>query len=242
MWLERNKSEIAVKYKVINIEVDCSYIVISNLGRVPKETEVDLCRMLRNDEKEKLRYARMRLKRMINQVIRGSFECYINAGKEITEINHVVEVNQNIENVEGSINMNIWALNEERGYDSRIKEMIDMQKVKRIIHDVEKLKNFIELPNDDQDVVVEKEMLNLLNNEPPQEEKNIAIIDDDEPVVLTNEVVRIKVDVSSAAETDLEDHEPESEEDERILIGNGDGKDIRKYTTEICIPSPTNLG
>jgi hypothetical protein len=89
-WLDRNKDDIAIKYKVIKIEVDCSYIVISNLGMVPKETEGDLCRLLKNDEKEKLRYARMWLKRMINQVIRGSFECYISAGREITEIEHVV--------------------------------------------------------------------------------------------------------------------------------------------------------
>jgi hypothetical protein len=149
-----------------NIEVDCSYIVISNLGMVPKETEVDLCRLLKNEEKEKARYARLWLKRMINQVIRGSLECYINAGKEITEIDHVVEVNQNIENTEGSINMNLWALNVEMGYDSRIKEKIDVQKVKRVIPE-EKLKNFIELPNADLDVVGEKETFNLLNNQPP---------------------------------------------------------------------------
>jgi myosin-crossreactive antigen len=41
-WLERNKDEIAYKYKVSKIEVDCSYIIISNLGMVPKRTEIDL--------------------------------------------------------------------------------------------------------------------------------------------------------------------------------------------------------
>jgi hypothetical protein len=175
---------------------------------------------LKNDEREKLRYTRMWLKRMINQVIRGSFECYINARKEITEIDHVVEVNQNIANAEGSINMNLWALNEEMGYDSRIKEKIDIQKVRKIILNEEKLKNFIELPNVDQDVVVEKETLKLLNNEPPQEENIIAIIDeDDDPVVITSEVVKVKVDVSSAAKTDSEDREPESEDDKVVLLG-----------------------
>jgi hypothetical protein len=71
------------------------------------KTEDDLCKLLRSDEKEKLRYTRMWLKRMVNQVIRGSFECYIKAGKEITETDQVVEVNQNIANAEGSINMNL---------------------------------------------------------------------------------------------------------------------------------------
>jgi hypothetical protein len=128
-------------------------------------------------------------------------------------------------------------LNEEMGYDSRIKEKIDVQKMRRIIPDEEKLKNFIELPNPDQDVVVEKETFILLNNESPQEESNIAIIDnDDEPVELTNDVIKVKVDVSSSTETDLEDREPESEEDEGTLIGDGEAKDMRKDTTESCIP------
>jgi hypothetical protein len=173
---------------------------------------------------------------MINQVIRGSFECYINTGKAITEIDHVVEVNQNIENVEGSIIMNLWALNEEMGYDSHIKENLDLQKLKRTIPE-EKLKNIIELPNDDQDVVVGKETINLLNNEPPQEEQNIMIVDDDnEPITITKEAVKVRVDVSSTNETDIEDREPEDEEDEGIHFGDGEAKDMQKYTTEICIP------
>jgi myosin-crossreactive antigen len=44
-WLERNKEEIAIKYKVSKIEVDFNCIIISNLGMVPKSTEVDLCRL-----------------------------------------------------------------------------------------------------------------------------------------------------------------------------------------------------
>jgi hypothetical protein len=242
MWLERNKDDIAIKYKVTKNEVDCNYIIISNLGMVPKATEVDLCRLLRNDDKEKVRYAPMWLKRMINQIIRGSFECYINAGKEITEIDHVIEVNQNIEDAEGSINMNLWALNEEMGNDSHIKEKLDIQKLKKIIPE-EKLKNFIELPNDNQDVVVRKETINLLNNEPPQEEQNIFIVDDDdEPISITGEPVKVKVDVSSTSETDSEDREPESEEDEVILVGDGEEKNMRKYTTEICIPQSNESG
>jgi Zn-dependent peptidase ImmA (M78 family) len=95
-WLERNKEEIAIKYKASKIMVDCHYIIISNLGMVPKSTETDLCRLLKDEGKDTARYARMWLKRMVNQVLRGSFECYINAGKEITDIDHVAEVNQNI--------------------------------------------------------------------------------------------------------------------------------------------------
>jgi hypothetical protein len=99
-WLNRNKEEIGIKYKATRITVECHYIIISNLGMVPKTTETDLCRLLKGEEKDKPRYARMWLKRMVNQVLRGSFECYINAGKEITDIEHVCEVNHNIANPE----------------------------------------------------------------------------------------------------------------------------------------------
>jgi hypothetical protein len=40
MWLERNKEEIAIKYKVTNIKVDCSYIIISNLERFHKRQKL----------------------------------------------------------------------------------------------------------------------------------------------------------------------------------------------------------
>jgi hypothetical protein len=51
----------------------------------------------------------MRIKRMINQTIRGSSECYINAGKEIASLDHVSEVNNDITNLDSSINMNLWS-------------------------------------------------------------------------------------------------------------------------------------
>jgi hypothetical protein len=43
---------------------------------------------------------------MVNQAIRGSFECYISAGKEITKLDHVAEVNYDITNLDNSVNMN----------------------------------------------------------------------------------------------------------------------------------------
>jgi hypothetical protein len=51
----------------------------------------------------------MWLKRMISQIIRGSFECIINTGKEITELDHVAEVNEEIVNLDCSVNMNLWS-------------------------------------------------------------------------------------------------------------------------------------
>jgi hypothetical protein len=91
-----------------------------------------------------------------------------------------MEVNQDISNPDGSINMNLWSLNEEMGYDSKIKEKVDIKKAKKMVHNPDNLKNFIELPNTDHDVVVEKEVMDLLKNEPPQKEFNIIIIDDED--------------------------------------------------------------
>jgi hypothetical protein len=48
---------------------------------------------------------------MVNQAIRGSFECYINTGNEISTLDHVAEANEDIVNLDSSINMNLWALN-----------------------------------------------------------------------------------------------------------------------------------
>jgi hypothetical protein len=105
-WLKRNSEEIRIKYKVQEIKVDCKFIIISNLGVVPDTTVKDVCGIISEDEKEKVRYGKMWLKRMVNQVIRGSFDCYINAGKEITELDHVSEVGQDITSIESSINLN----------------------------------------------------------------------------------------------------------------------------------------
>jgi hypothetical protein len=227
--LDWNKEEIAIKYKASKISVECHYIIISNLGMVPKRTETDLCRLLKDEGKDKPRYARMWLKRMVNQVLRGSFECYINAGKEITDIDHVVEVNHNIANADDSINMNLWALNEKMGYDAHIKEKLDIKKLKRSIPE-EKLKNFIELPNGDEDVVLKKESIDMINNNPPQEESNIVTIDEEKEMndLFMGRTIRAAVDVSSKGVTENEDIEAESEENDAVLVGDGEPKEMRK--------------
>jgi hypothetical protein len=106
-WLKRNKEEIMLKYKVSDVGVKCNYVIISNLGIVPEATEADVCAIISSNNKEKGRYRRMWLKRMINQAIRGSFECYINASKDITELDHIAEVNYDITNLDNSVNMNL---------------------------------------------------------------------------------------------------------------------------------------
>jgi hypothetical protein len=174
----------------------------------------------------------MWLKRMINQVIRGSFECYINARKDITELDHVAEVNENITNAESSINMNLWALKEEMGYNANVKEKINVEEVKRLVGKSKNLKNFIELPNQDHDIVVEKEVFEKLKNEPPREERNILVEEEQAIEGCRNG----RVDDPQAALTDKDDSEAENEENDAVLVGDGNEKDTREYATNICIP------
>jgi hypothetical protein len=79
---------------------------------------------------EKVKYGRMWLMREMNQVLRSSFECYINASEEIQKMDHLMEVNQDITNLDSSININLNALNEKMGYDMRIKEKIDATQIR----------------------------------------------------------------------------------------------------------------
>jgi hypothetical protein len=105
-------------------------LLISSLGIVPKITEDYVCSIINTEEKEKLRYGRIWLKRMIKHAIRRSFEFYIKAGNKISNLDQVATVNEDIVKLDSSINMNHWALNEKRGYDAKIKEKIDAEKAR----------------------------------------------------------------------------------------------------------------
>jgi hypothetical protein len=52
-WFKRNKEEIMIKHKVSNVGVKCSYVIISNLGVVPKVTELDVCGIVSSCDKKK---------------------------------------------------------------------------------------------------------------------------------------------------------------------------------------------
>jgi hypothetical protein len=58
-WLKKNKEEIMIKHKVSDVGVKCSYVIISNLGIVPKATEDDVGGIVSSSDKEKSRYGRM---------------------------------------------------------------------------------------------------------------------------------------------------------------------------------------
>jgi hypothetical protein len=176
---------------------------------------------------------------MVNQAIRGSFECYISAGKEITELDHVAEVNYDITNLDNSVSMNLWALNEEMGYDAKVKERVDVNKVRNSSKNsgaVNNLKNFIELPNADADVVVSKRIIKMMKNEAEEEEKDIVVkVVKDEDKKKKIDVGKV-VDVDDSIEAVIEADETgaESIEDGGILTSNGEEETIREYVTNLC--------
>jgi hypothetical protein len=90
-WLESTIDAIRIKHKVSNVNVKVEFVIISNLGVVPKETERDVCDIVNSDKKERLRLECMWTKRMVNQAIRGSFECYLNVDKEVSRLDHIAE-------------------------------------------------------------------------------------------------------------------------------------------------------
>jgi hypothetical protein len=54
--------EVGIKHKVSNVNMDCKFTVISNLGIVRKKTEKDMCSLIDSDKKEKLRLEEYRSK------------------------------------------------------------------------------------------------------------------------------------------------------------------------------------
>jgi hypothetical protein len=186
---------------------------------------------------------------MVNLAIRGSFECYINADKDITELDHVAEVNYDITNLDNSVNMNLWALNEEMGYDARVKERVGVNKVRSLCKNpnaVNNLKNFIELPNADADVIVVKIIIKMMKNEADKEEKDIVVKVIEKEKEKEDEVVQdgVKVvDIDDSIEAAVEAGETEAEciEDVGILVSDGEEEVIREYVTNLCVPVLRNL-
>jgi hypothetical protein len=74
----------------------------------------------------------MWVKKMMNQAIRGSFDCYLNTSKKITSLDHVAEINEDITNLDNSVNMNLCPLNEDMGFDVKIKEKVSVEEKKMV--------------------------------------------------------------------------------------------------------------
>jgi hypothetical protein len=70
----------------------------------------------------------------------------LNPGKEVINIDHVAEVNKDIVSLDSSVNMNLWALNEEMGYDVKTKEKIPVEEKRVGNGKLINPKHFITLP------------------------------------------------------------------------------------------------
>jgi intracellular sulfur oxidation DsrE/DsrF family protein len=110
---------------------------------------------------------------------------------------------------------------------------------------VNNLKNFIELPNSDADVVVSKRIIKIFKNEADEEEKDIVVKviekekekKDEEQDEVVQEGVKV-VDVDDSIEVAVEAGETEAEciEDVGILVSDGEEEVIREYVTNLCVP------
>jgi hypothetical protein len=120
------------------------------------------------------------------------------------------------------------------GYNSKIKEKIDV-KPKMIKDKLCDLKQFIELPNQDKDVVVEKKMIQLIDNSPSADEMNIIVEHDPESEEKGINMC-VSVDDSFASEIEDIDTEKERSEDESILNYDGETEKFQEYTKNLVIP------
>jgi hypothetical protein len=160
-----------------------------------------------------MKYDMMQLKRMVNQVLRGSFKCCINANEEMQKMDHVMEVNQDIINLNSSININLNALNEEMGYDMMIKEKIGARQIRNVRGREQKIKNFVELLDLDRDYLVEKEIEEVFklipeeNQIEPTNEENISIAEEqNEEDIEAENVLCVKSELISDWENNFEYH------------------------------------
>jgi hypothetical protein len=90
-------------------------------------------------------------------------------------------VNQDISNLNNSININLNALNDEMEYDMIIKKKIDVTQIRMVKGREQKIKIFVELYDTDKDYLVKKEIsetskLILVENQiGPTDDEKISI-------------------------------------------------------------------
>jgi hypothetical protein len=100
------------------------------------------------------------------------------------------------------------------------------------------LKHFIELPNADKEVVIDKAVVEEVNNLPNIGELN-AVVDPEFDVVERKDFTNI--DVSIISDIDEGDSDKESEEDNAIFIGDRELDSQREYIKNFVISILPNL-
>jgi hypothetical protein len=180
----------------------------------------------------------MWIKRIVNQAIRGSFECYLNVDKEVSRLDHVTEENEDISNLDDSINLNLWALNEEMDFDVKIKEKISIMEWKLVNGKLIIPKHFITLPYVDRDIVLEKNVVRSINHILETVELNIVVELENEEKPdpdLNDEVLVVHIDDSYSSEVDDDDADSEAVGDNSIFYHDGAESDQLEYVKNLCI-------
>jgi hypothetical protein len=90
-------------------------------------------------------------------------------------LDHVTEVNEDITNLNDSIDYNLWALNEEMGFDLKFKEKLSVEGRKLNNGKIINPKHFITLPDLDRDVLLEKNVMQSITNLPDADEFDIVV-------------------------------------------------------------------
>jgi hypothetical protein len=126
------------------------------------------------------------------------------------------------------------ALNEEIGYDMKIKEKVEANGKKYVNGKWIDFKHFIELSNVDKDVAVDKTVVEKVNNLPNIEELNFAV-DLEFNIVERKDFTNINVSIIS--DIDESDLDKENEDDCAIFISNGKLDSQREYIKNLVIPN-----
>jgi hypothetical protein len=233
-WFEANLEQIQIKHKISGVRVEVKYNIIPSLGIVLKDTETDVWGIVSFDKKEKLRYGRMWLKRMVNQDIRGSFVCYVNAGRVVDYLDQLAEINEDITNLDDSINLNLWALNELIRFNLKFKEKLSVKGWK--LNNCKSInpKHFITLLNLDRGVALEKNVIQSITNLLEADESDIIL--ESEPELASKYTMAFtRVDRSDSNEANEGDIEAEVVESNAIFDNDGLVSDQNDYVKSICI-------
>jgi hypothetical protein len=177
---------------------------------------------------------------MINQAIRGSFECYANADKIVSGLDHITEVNEDIMNLNDSINLNLCTLNEEMGFDLKFKEKLSVEGRKLNNGKIVYPKYFITFPDLDRDIVLEENVIQSITNLPDADEFD-KVVEPEPELEPKKSVLYVNVDSSISSEVSDGDKEAEVVESNSIYDNDGMLRDQSEYVENVCIPVLPNL-
>jgi hypothetical protein len=95
---------------------------------------------------------------MIVQACRGSFELWNNANENILKMQHVEDITGYTDSTEEIIDSNLYALNREMGYDTKITTDIENKMITANGKN-RSVKDFIDIPEEKNNVIASEEKI-----------------------------------------------------------------------------------